>query len=132
MEKHKLQEEALRRLSRLQITPERIVAFKLKKQVFCSVNGFGYKLDNQMKTIVQDFESEHNCLVYHAIMTDTEFGRLLSLLYVSPNQENWNLDREDITSRQQFVFVYNLDYPELSEFGTICFVNKYGSLVRTA
>lgn len=50
------------------------------------------------------------------------FGRCLALLYVSAEEEEWELDREDLKGRVPLAYVANLDAP-------IAPVN--GGLVRT-
>lgn len=46
-------------------------------------------------------------------------GEMESYLYVSDYPEEWEMDRADISYGQQCVYVYNADYPDFSEFGSI-------------
>ena len=34
------------------------------------------------------FEKRYRCLVYHAVEAETQFGKMLSFLYVSDNQDD--------------------------------------------
>ena len=74
--------------------------------------------DEQLKR-VREFEKEHNALVYHVIRSYTTIGEMESCLYVSDYPEEWETDRNDIKDGQPFVYVYNNDIPDYSEFGTI-------------
>lgn len=94
--------------------------------------GILYYLNDREIAVVKDFEKKHNAVVYHILHTNTEFGELLAILYVSKCKEEWEIDREDLTQGIAFSYVYNLSCPEYSEFGSIGFVAKYGGLIRTA
>lgn len=89
--------------------------------------------DKDYEKAVKDFETKHqDYLVYHAIETITSHGKLLSLLYVSGNKENW--ESEILESNNSIMsYVVNLDNPKLSEFGYIAIDGfmKSGALVRT-
>lgn len=81
---------------------------------------------------IKQFEEEyHGYIVYHAIETITQHGKLLSLLYVSNDKDGW----EDQTLENNYIFSYvvNINDPDLSEFGdiTIGRFSKSGALIRT-
>lgn len=82
---------------------------------------------------VKDFEAKHpDCIVYHAIESITIHGKLLSLLFVSGNKEEWESERLE-SNKSIMSYVLNLDNPDLSEFGYIAidgFIES-GALVRT-
>lgn len=80
--------------------------------------------------IIKDFETKHNALVYHAQLVHTQFGDLLSLLYVSKHEEEWKEDLEIIEEGYVIAYVYNLDYIE-GEFGYIGVAPKNGGISRT-
>ena len=73
-----------------------------------------------------------DCIVYHAIESITTQGKLLSLLYVSSDKEDWESERLD-NNNNIMSYVFNLDNPDLSEFGYIAIDSFMGSgaLVRT-
>lgn len=94
--------------------------------------GILYYVNDKEKTVVKEFEEKNNAVVYHILHSNTEFGELLALLYVSRYKEEWELDRKDLEDNIALSYVYNVDCPEFSEFGSIGFVQRFGGLVRTA
>lgn len=94
--------------------------------------GILYYVNDKEKTVVKEFEKKNNAVVYHILHSNTEFGELLALLYVSRYKEEWELDRKDLEDNIALSYVYNVDCPEFSEFGSIGFVQRFGGLVRTA
>ena len=59
--------------------------------------------------IIEEFEKEHNAIVYHAIHIFTEFGELLNLLYVSSYDEEYEQVKQDLKENYVFSYVINLD-----------------------
>lgn len=74
---------------------------------------------------VQDFEKETGYMVYHAIESNTPFGRTLSLLYVSNDKRLWKGER--LYKDYIRTYTVNFDYPECSEFGDIIVGGLIGS-----
>lgn len=81
--------------------------------------------------IIEEFEKEHNAIVYHAIHIFTEFGELLNLLYVSSYDEEYEQDKQDLKENYAFSYVVNLNDEMFSEFGSIVYKVKSGGLIRT-
>lgn len=79
---------------------------------------------------VKDFESEYNCLVYHCILDQFEFGTVLSMLYVSDTEDEWEAEREDLTESIPIAYCYNFDEPYFSEFGSIHIAMANGGITR--
>lgn len=135
--------EAEKRIRLLGVMPEVIKAFSLPDdkphRLYYSERGnktfpaILYWIDNDEKyvKIVKDFEEEYNALVYHAQLTHFEFGRCLSLFYVSDCEEEWEYDIEDLENKQAVVYTVNLDEPDMSEFGSIGFKPVMGGVERT-
>ena len=88
--------------------------------------------DESLAKAIAEFEKRYNCVAYHATRENTEFGRLLSIFYVSSETEEWEMDREELAHGCTCAYVVNLTYPELSEFGSILFKVSGGGIVRTA
>lgn len=86
--------------------------------------------DNFVK-LIEEFEQEHNAIVYHAIHCYTEYGELLNLMYVSSYEEEWEQDKQDLKENYVFSYVINLDDEMFSEFGSIGYDIKNGGLIRT-
>ena len=94
-------------------------------------------VDDLFKTYVHlgicgSFEEEYNAVVYHVIHSHTNFGELLSLLYVSEHEEEWEYDREDLEEGIAVAYVENLTYWDCSEMGSIGIEPRNGGLARTA
>lgn len=81
---------------------------------------------------IQKFEESHkDSKVYHTILTRTEFGELLSILYVNgKEEENWENERFDLKNGNAFAYVENLSDNFLSEFGYIGIESTNGGLTR--
>lgn len=120
---------------------ERMKLLKLDNsciEAFCAGNvweseGFGalYELRDEEQKIVDKFEKEHeNCLVYHMIHNVYEFGECYSILYVSPDKDEWESDKANIKEGYIFTYVENIDNDWCSEFGSIAIKPSFGGLVR--
>lgn len=96
-------------------------------------DGILYYLDNNstFEKLKKDFELKYGALVYHAQLVHTEIGDMLSLLYVSKNEEEWNLDKNDLLHGQTYAYVYNLTCPDDSEVGLIGIRPVNGGVTRT-
>ena len=131
MEKAKQKQEALERMKMLKLHGNIIKEFDKEGIVNLSENGgFLYWLDSDQQAIVDEFETEHDALVYHVIHDCTEFGELYSLLYVSKYEEEWEDDRNDLKDGYALVYVKNMDDDFCSEFGSIGVKPQFGGLVR--
>lgn len=123
--------EAIERMKMLKLDKSCIEAFT-KGKVWES-EGFGalYEVNEEEQKIVDKFEKEHKgCLVYHMIHNMFEFGECYSILYVSPDTDEWQQDKEDISEGYIFAYVYNKDDEWCSEFGSIAVKSQFGGLVR--
>lgn len=132
--------EALERLESIKGLNKKVIQdFKTKDVVYYSerlskiFDGILYYTSNEesIENAIKDFEEKYNCLVYHAILTHTTFGSLLSLLYVSNNIDEWNMDKQCLNSGETCSYVVNLNDIDCSEFGYIGFEQKNGGLSRT-
>ena len=123
--------EAIERMKMLKLDKSCIEAFT-KGKVWES-EGYGalYEVNKEEQQIIDKFEKEHEgCLVYHMIHNKFEFGECYSILYVSPDTDEWQQDKEDINEGYVFAYVYNKDDDWCSEFGTIAVKSQFGGLVR--
>ena len=128
-------EEALRRMEMLEIFPETIRQFDKENLISVSEPPFGgfYWADDEQNHLIDEIEKQYNLLVYLAIMSYTEFGRMISFLYVSDHQEEWAEDCMNLLNEEALTYTHNYDAPECSEFGYISFKKtKASGLVRTA
>ena len=88
-------------------------------------------MTKEMLTIVERLEKRNDCLVYFGILSTLVDGDVhLTLFYVSSNNEEWVLDRDDLFAGYQVVYVHNMTYPDFSEYGTIAFQPFAGGVKR--
>ena len=84
--------------------------------------------DEENERLCREFEEKHGTYVYHAIESETIYGKMLAMLYVSKNEQEWEYERlinDYITS-----YVYNFSDEE-GTFGDIFLASVDGALVRT-
>lgn len=95
---------------------------------FC---GILYWLDNIQEYVdaVKEIEQKYNIYVYHCILSHTEFGDVLDMLFVSSSTEEWEQESEDLETGyvESYCYVLNGD---TSEFGTIKIKGINGGLMR--
>ena len=130
--KKEQENEILERMKLLKLDKSCINAL-LKNHKVWESEGFGalYEVNEEEQKIVDKFQKEHKgCLVYHMIHNKFEFGECYSILYVSPDVDEWQQDKEDIKDGYVFAYVYNKDDEWCSEFGSIAVKSEFGGLVR--
>ncbi len=126
--------EALIRMKRLGLHENAIREFKNTEKLNMSEPPFGalFWMDEKYQEAVKDFEKEFNCLAYHVAHNHTEFGEILTVLYVSSYEEEWLMDMNDLENGTPLCYVINLDTPCFSEFGHCQIVPVAGGVLRTA
>lgn len=133
-------EEAIKRMKTLGLMSNVIKDFEKNNKVYYSerqnafFNAILYWIDNEPEFIktVKQFEKKHNALVYHCQLTHLECGDVLSLLYVSTNENEWQQDKEQLTQGIAYAYVKNLKSDYDSEFGSIGVRPSMGGVLRTA
>ena len=136
MNRDKMIKEAVKRMNIIGIIPQTIKEFEEKGIINKSTyGGILFWLDEEEKKIVEQFEKEHNCLVYHAIKCSYRMGgtgdimKCFDLLYVSKDEEEWELDKADM--KDNYMYVYSItNFCE--EFGGITYKSLNGGVARTA
>lgn len=131
MNKEERFEEAIKRMKLLKLDKQCIEAFT-KGKVWES-EGYGalYEINDEEQFIIDKFEAYNkDCLVYHMIHNVYEFGECYSILYVSPDTDEWEDDKANIKEGYVFAYVENIDNPCFSEFGSIAVKPSIGGLVR--
>ena len=131
--KAKQRTEALKRMELLKLHENVIDDFKeiaLLNQ--SELGGILYWVEGETEKKIREWEEKTGNLVYHVIHDYTEFGELLSLLYVSTYEEEWETDREDIQDGYALAYVMNLTDDWCSEYGSIGIRPQWGGVVRTA
>ena len=131
--KAKQRTEALKRMELLKLHENVIDDFKEISLLNQSeLGGILYWVEGEMEKKIREWEEKTGNLVYHVIHDYTEFGELLSLLYVSTYEEEWETDREDIQDGYALAYVMNLTDDWCSEYGSIGIRPQWGGVVRTA
>lgn len=141
LENEKIKNECLRRMKELKLHDEGeftcVGSFRKNEEVWKSeFHGILYWLDEEEKQRVKEFEENHKGLkVYHIVKSHTEFGELLSLLYVNGrSEEEFEEDKqyfdEDIKDGYIMSYTINLDDDFCSEFGSIIVQSMFGGLKR--
>ena len=125
-------QEAIARMRYLKLYPQVIKEFEKEELVNYSRGGILYWVEGELYDLMREFEKKHHVMVYHIIENYTDFGRLLSFLYVSESKDEWEYDRNDLTEGYALAYVKNMEDDMCSEFGSIFIENRYGGLVRTA
>lgn len=129
----KAKKEAIERMKILKLSRNAITDFKDDDRLYKSEDlGFLYWLYDDEEEMVKRFEKEHECVVYHVILSRTNIGTMYSLLYVSLDDEEWEEDRADLQNGQVLAYVVNKAAPECSEIGYIGIKPQIGGLVRVA
>ena len=99
-----------------------------------NIQGILYWISNEEEYVnaIKEFEEKHQAKVYHAILSPMEYGRILSVLYVSQHKDEWKMDRDDLNDGIPLAYCINLDDDTTSEFGTIQITKANGGISRIA
>ena len=122
--------EALKRMGKLKFLESVLKDFRNGTLNESENGGCLYWLNENEKKIVEQFESEHEAVVYHVIHQYTNVGELYSLLYVNYDDEEWAANSEDLGNGEALAYVWNASTPDFSEFGYIGIRPQIGGLVR--
>ena len=125
-------QEAISRMRMLKLSDNVIREFQDESKLNFSERGMLYWLDEAKQIIINKFEEEHKSLVFHVIHDFTQFGELLTLLFVGKNEQEWDYDKQDIQDGFAFTYCYNLDCDMCSEFGSCGVEPRFGGIVRTS
>ncbi len=139
--KENMKNEAYKRLALLGIYSPVLKDFAVNNIVYCSNQtrigeqsyGILYRIETmpQIEEMIRKAESERNIMVYHAILSELNFGTILNLLFVSPYEEEWLSDKWDIEKHRTVAYCINLTVPDWSKVGTIWVRESGGGLIRT-
>lgn len=132
----KMEEEAIYRLKKLGLNDKIVGKMQISNDTIFISEIFNVENVGLVPRIVeyriaalpeQIRKAMKNCLPYFGI----NYGGL-SLFYVSPDEDEWELDRDDLNNGNPTVYVYNGVHPDCSEFGNIGFEKTSRGLIRTA
>lgn len=135
--KAEMKDMAVTRLRSLKVLPEVVDEFMkgnvlVSERVNAQFRAVLYKAENYdgLPQKIQDFQKEYGTLVYHVVLTHTEFGDMYTMLYVSSNKEEWDTDME---WEGNCVYTYaNVWNGDIEEIGPIGIRPSMGGVERTA
>lgn len=132
--KEQMKQEALARMKLLDMYPYVVERFDEGGIIYYTwdVSGTLFLLADEIREVVQKFENQTGYLVYHVIDNNTSIGRMLTLLYVSTEMDEWAADKQDLQEGCPLAYVENITYPDCSEFGSVGVKPFNGGVVRTA
>ena len=129
-----MKREAIERLRELKLSKDVRNAFEKDGIVMCSYNRCIRNLKESELKLIRKWEREHETLAYHVVYSESIYGAMLTIPYISNRQDEWELDREDLREEEKWLYCYviNLDNLLCSEYGYCCFSIEKGGLVREA
>lgn len=138
--KQKIQQECIERLKILEtkysLSKNVRKEFKTDGTIYYSEDlggpfkGILYWFKEEWLQKMQEIEELYNIKIYYGILTHFDFGDVLSLLYVSNDLNDWQIERKDLTDGVPFVYALNLTDEWMSEFGGIQIEGNNGGLSR--
>ena len=126
MNRETMKAEAIKRMKELNILPQVIEEFEkedkleLSERLNSRFPAALYWTSNYegLDEKIKEFEDRFNSLVYHVILTHTEFGDMYAMLYVSKYEEEWEDDWEMLTDEKStYANVWNGDIEEIGSIG---------------
>ena len=139
----KQKQEAIKRLKILEkeylVHKNVLKEFKQNETIYYSENlggafsGILYWLRNKKEFVekVKEIEKTRNLYIYHCILNHyRDIGDVLTMLYVSEDEEFWEYEREELKDGYASAYVWNISFEHYSEFGDIGIVGVNGGLVR--
>ena len=128
-------QKAIELMNKLDIYKPYIKSFRENNQIcfFENFGGFWAEQEPELMTKIQEFEKEHNCLVYAVTHEFLEFGECYDFLYISDYEEDWDeMLYPQGNKYYVFAYVWNKDCDWCSEFGTIGIRSFGGGIKRVA
>lgn len=120
MDMEEMREEALRRMREAGFPQEIIARFENEELMASGEEGLLRPVSDLEQQAIDKFVEEINCLPYHIIVTESEqFGTMVSILFVGPDSSDWEMESSTLMDYRPLSYVYNMDAPILSDFGTI-------------
>ncbi len=133
----KQKEEALYRMRQLteafDLNPNLVKYLEEGRVYYSYITGISWACvdtimyDPSYVEVIKNFEEESGGYVYHAIETESIYGKMLTLLFVSPREKNWGMER--LTENYIYSYVYNFSDAD-GERGDVFLSSDNGALVR--
>lgn len=127
-----MKEEAVKRLHSLRVMENPVVReFLQSGKIYRSEpGGILFDLDENSQKALSVFKEEWGYLPYAVIVSYMEFGTMYTVLFVSPNKDEWGGERPNPKDGCCCAYVYNADAPTSSELGEVCVEGANGGLNR--
>lgn len=125
-------QQAIDRMTAMGIESKLIEEFRVDQIPICVCDNQIRKATKEELNLIRPWQNEYQTLPYHLIWTDTTIGNMLSILYVSDQPEEWDMDMDDCKYMTPCAYVMNLSDPICSEFGSIGVQLMSGGLIRIA
>lgn len=126
--------EAKQRMQKLKLKPELISKFAEEGVIPVFYTGIPdgvVALDDNDYKYIEELQKRHKFLIYCVICIDSSYGEMISYLYVSDYEEEWEMDNADLEDGYAMTYTQNVTHPEFSEFGSITILhNSTGGLMR--
>lgn len=130
-DKEAMKKESADRLNKLNVMRCVVDDFNRGRLYYTeSATGALYYINDEMKKFVKEIEERYKGMVYHIIHSKTEFGDLLSMLWTTAYDEEWETERENLEEGYVFAYVKNTTDDWCSEFGDIVVNERFGGLCR--
>lgn len=128
--KDDIQNEAAYRMKKIGLWNRVINDFTESGKVYQSeVGGITYNLNKEALQAVEKAKAAVACIPYHIIVSHTTIGTMYTVLYVSEDSSEWMHERIH-TDGTTLAYVYNADYPDYSELGSVQVQAVNGVVVR--
>ena len=122
--------EAIKRLRNLGVMKTVENGFRENSKVYMSeFGGILYDLNADAQKSILKMGRFADRLAYAVICSHFEYGDLYTVLYVGRDKETWQSERPDRDGYCR-AYVYNVDEPYLSEFGTGQVQGANGGIIR--
>ena len=131
--REEMKAEALSRMRQLKIDATATLHFEKYDNLFMSRRGILRRLSDEESVLIEEWERQTGCLVYHIIYSETDIGDMMNILYVSKYEDDWPTERQLSRNGEAFglyAYVRNMDDDMLSDYGLIWLVNNDGLLFR--
>ncbi len=139
MNRDKMKKVALKRLKEMKLLGSVISLFSKEDRLY-----YSERINKQYSAVlnvldeneelykkVKEFEEKTGNLVYHCILTQTTFGTILDMLFISTYEEEWKYDYEKMDDFYRVMSMEtNLSDEMLSEMGSILVRPSMGGLER--
>ena len=127
--------EAVKRMREIGIASHIIQVFEENGIISLSEDGeFLHRLDEDEQKMVDNFEKEDQCLVYHVLKSTGNLGFVYTFLIVTRNPNDWELQLAPYayngeTATRTLAYVIN-DAWECREFGDVVIKVDVGGCVK--